>query len=371
MTAGGSRDPQPPTPVTVTPLLGFPEVREGDDLAGIVWNGLQDNHIQLIDGDVLVISSKVVSKALGLRAPATRQAEVVLSHSVRVVAERMTAFGVTRIVESAAGPVMTAAGVDASNTADAAFVLLLPQDPDAVAAQIRGRLQSAPARGSGRPAQIGIILSDTAGRPWREGQTDFALGSCGLEVVEDLRGSVDASGRALLVTERCIADEIASAADLVKGKTAGVPVAHVRGLGQHVHHGDTASGARDIVRTGPRDWFSYGTFEAIRAALGVEPGSPSAIEIGIPSITPEDVATRANRAIRTALLSCHDTSGHLEGDAIRVEAPDDFELGVAATRVEVALRGEGLTPNRTIRPAQSLTPDADLTPQPAVLIVFQ
>jgi coenzyme F420-0:L-glutamate ligase/coenzyme F420-1:gamma-L-glutamate ligase len=363
MTAGHS-------PVTVTPLMGFPEVREGDDLAGIVSKVLRDNGIQLLDGDILVISSKVVSKAMGLHAPADLQSEVVLSNSVRIVAERVTPSGVTRIVESVAGPVMTAAGVDASNTSDPAFVLLLPQDPDAVAAQIRDRVQSTSVRGSGNPAEIGIILSDTAGRPWREGQTDFALGSCGLQVVEDLRGSPDASGRTLMVTERCIADEIASAADLVKGKATGIPVAHVRGLGRFVHHRDPTSGARQIVRTGQRDWFSYGAFEAVRAALGVEPGSSAAVEIGIPSIGAEDVALRANRAIRTALLTCQNTSGHLHGDGIRLEAADDFGLGLAAARLEVALRGEGLTPTRMGTP-QSLVPGAELTPHPSVLIVFQ
>jgi hypothetical protein len=95
------------------------------------------------------------------------------------------------------------------------------------------------------------------------------------------------------------------------------------------------------------------------------------MQIGIPSITPETVATRASRAIRTALLTCHDASGHLQGDSIRIEAPDDFGLGVAASRVDVALRGEGLTPDPFIRPARSLTPDASLTPQPAVLIHFR
>src|SRR5665811_1191778 len=197
---------------------------------------------------------------------------------------RITPLGITRIVETIAGPVMAAAGVDASNTADESIVLVLPGDPDAVAAEIRGGVTTGWQTLSGTHLRLGVVLSDTAGRPWRIGQTDFALGAAGLQVVDDLRGSTDADGRLLWVTERCIADEIAAAADLVKGKATGVPVAHIRGLGHYVHHGqsepgqsepgrsepgESATGARDLVRTGLGDWFGYGAVEAVRAALGV------------------------------------------------------------------------------------------------------
>ena len=112
--------------------------------------------------------------------------------------------------------------------------------------------------------------------------------------------------------------------------------------------GEAPSGARDLVRTGPGGWFVYGAFEAVRAALVVEPGSPTSDDIGIPSLGPEDVATRAGRALRVALLTCPTVSGHVDGDSIRLGAADDFTLGVAATRAEFALRGEGLsqTPTR-------------------------
>ena len=343
--------------VTVTPLLRFPEVRSGDDLADIVMKALQHNMIELIDGDILVVSSKVASKALGLSAPVASRDDMVLSQTVRVVAERMTPFGPTRVVETVAGPVMAAAGVDASNTGDESIVLVLPDDPDAVAAEIRDGVQTGWATLSGQHVRLGVVLSDTAGRAWRIGQVDFALGAAGIRVVDDLRGSVDADGRTLWVTERCIADEIAAAADLVKGKAAGVPVAHIRGLGQYVHDGESmsgrsepgesATGARDLVRTGLGDWFGYGAFEAVRAALGVEPGSATSDEIGIPSMGPEDVATRAGRALRVALLHCPGVSGHVDGDSIRLAAADAFALGVAATRAEVALRGEGLATTLT------------------------
>jgi len=365
-------------PVTLTPLLGLPEVREGDNLAAMMLTALQDNGIQLMDGDILVVSSKVVSKAMGLHAPSTEQADVVLSQTVRIVAERTTPTGVTRIVESAAGPVMTAAGVDASNTADESIVLILPEDPDAVAAQIRDGVQAGWAEISGRQLVTGVILSDTAGRPWRNGQTDFALGAAGIQVIEDLRGSMDANGRALSVTERCVADEIAAAADLVKGKTTGVPAAHIRGLGHCVqdgHHGgadgEPPSGARNLVRTGPQDWFGYGMVEAVRAALGVGPGSAAAAEVGIPSIFPEDVATRAIRAIRVALQFCPSASADIDGNTIALVAPDDFTLGVAATRTEVALHGEGLTTTLADSSARTLVTNDHLTNPPSVLIVFQ
>jgi coenzyme F420-0:L-glutamate ligase/coenzyme F420-1:gamma-L-glutamate ligase len=370
-------------PVTLTPLLGLPEVQPGDDLAAMMLTALQDNGIQLLSGDILVISSKVVSKAMGLHAPSTDQATVVLSQTVRIVAERRTPSGITRIVESAAGPVMTAAGVDASNTADGSIVLLLPEDPDAVAVQIRDSLQTGWAKLTGKVVVAGVILSDTAGRPWRHGQTDFALGAAGVQVIDDLRGSADANGRVLSVTERCVADEIAAAADLVKGKAIGVPAAHLRGLGQHVRgafpvdgsDGEPASGARDLVRTGAEDWFGYGKVEAVRAALGVEPGSAAAAEVGIPFLFPEDVSTRAHRALRVALLPCPGASARVEGDTISLTATDDFTLGVATTRSQVALHGEGLASTMTRTPAlpksPNLSTDDLLTGDARVLIVLQ
>jgi len=369
--------------VTLTPLLGLPEVRAGDDLAAMLLTALQDNGIQLLSGDILVISSKVVSKSMGLHAPSSDQAGVVLSQSVRIVAERRTPTGITRIVESVAGPVMTAAGVDASNTADGSIVLLLPTEPDAVAAQIRDSLQTGWAELTGDEVLTGVILSDTAGRPWRNGQTDFALGAAGVRVVDDLRGSTDGDGRLLSVTERCVADEIAAAADLVKGKTIGVPAAHIRGLGQYVLAGkpfdgsssEPPSGAGDLVRTGPQDWFGYGRLEAVRAALGIEPGSTAATEVGIPFILPEDVVTRAHRAMRVALLPCPDVSAKIDGYTISLTATDDFTLGVAATRAEVALRGEGLVTTMTRTPPipqpTTLSTAAPLTAHADVLIVLQ
>ncbi len=333
--------------VTLTPLLGFPEVRPGDDLVELVLKALQDNKIELVDGDIVVVSSKIASKALGLSAPLAERDDMVVAQTVRVVAERITPLGITSIVETIAGPVMAAAGVDASNTADDSIVLVLPDDPDAVAAEIQAGVRNGWESRAGRHLRLGVVLSDTAGRPWRIGQTDFALGAAGIQAVDDLRGSADADGRLLWVTERCVADEIAAAADLVKGKAAGVPVAHVRGLGQYVHDRESDTGARDLVRTGPGDWFGLGQAEAVRSALGVTPGSADATAVGIQSMNAETVAVKASRALRVALLACPDVSGQVDGDTVRLTAPDDFTLGVAATRAEVALRGEGLATTLT------------------------
>jgi coenzyme F420-0:L-glutamate ligase/coenzyme F420-1:gamma-L-glutamate ligase len=134
-------------------------------------------------------------------------------------------------------------------------------------------------------AQVGVVLSDTSGRPWRVGQTDFALGAYALHVTDDLRGGIDPDGRPLAVTTRAVADEIASAADLAKGKVHAVPVAVLRGLSGLVPEvaDPSAARGRDLVRTGPDDWFGYGRIEAVRATLGIEPGTEAAKEVDIPS----------------------------------------------------------------------------------------
>jgi len=327
-----------PEPVILTPLLGMPEVRPGDDLASLVLDAVSANGMALCDGDLLVVSSKVASKALGLTAPAGDRAAAVLGQARRVVAERDTPLGVTRVVEAVAGPVMAAAGVDASNTGADDVVLLLPQDPDAVARDLREAiLQRTPG------VTVGVVLSDTAGRPWRVGQTDFALGSAGVRLVDDLRGGQDADGRPLSVTERCVGDEVAAAADLVKGKASGVPVALVRGLAAVVTPGNVAPGARSLVRTGPTDWFGSGRVEAVRAALGVEAGTDLAVEVGIPSALPEPTAVRLERAGRVALLGVGGVTASAGPDGFTLEGEDAFTLGVVASRLVVALHGEGLS----------------------------
>lgn len=323
--------------LTLTPITGMPEVQQGDDLAALIGRALGELGLGLEDGDVLVVSSKVVSKALGLWAAGERVAAVA-DQTRRVVAERQTGEHVTRVVVSAAGPVMAAAGVDASNTGSRDGVLLLPAEPDAEASRLRAALASA-----GGVSRLGVVLSDTAGRPWRVGQTDFALGVSGMHVLDDLRGGLDADGRPLAVTARAIADELAAAADLVKGKADATPVALVRGAGAWVVPADELSpSAASLLRTGPGDWFAYGSSEAVRASLGVEPGSPAAADAGLPSTAPEPAAERLRRAVRVALHGLDGVGADAGASDVRLSADSHYLLGVATARLQAALWGERL-----------------------------
>ena len=243
----------------VTAPDGVPEVRSGDDLAALLGDALVAvdfgaGPTALADGDVVVVTSKVVSKAEGRVVAAGDREQAITDETVRVVATREHPGGVTRIVENRLGLVMAAAGVDASNTPDGT-VLLLPVDPDASARALRRGLVAR------FGVRVGVVITDTAGRPWRQGQTDLAIGAAGVVVVEDLRGLTDTYGRRLDVTVAAVADEIAAAAELVKGKTSGRPVAVVRGLA-HLVTAEDGPGARTLVRTGPDDMFRLGTAEA-------------------------------------------------------------------------------------------------------------
>lgn len=321
--------------VSLIPLTGMPEVAAGDVLVTLLLDAAASAGISLADGDVLVVSSKIVSKSLGLWADSADRSAAVISQTVRVVAERMSDDRITRIVQSTAGPIMAAAGVDASNTGSRDDVLLLPADPDAEAEHLRVALLAATGL-----RRVGVVLSDTAGRPWRFGQTDFALGAAGVSVVDDLRGAVDADGKPLAVTARAVGDELAAAADLVKGKADSIPAAVVRGSDLAID--GRGAGARALVRVGREDWFDHGRAESIRAALGTAPGSPEAIEDGIAAIGPEDVASRLRRAVAVALRGAPDAGVDVGGEVVHVSAPTAYQLGVAVSRLQVALWGEGL-----------------------------
>lgn len=232
---------------------GLPEFAAGDDLAVVIGDALEG---RLEQGDIVAVTSKIVSKAEGRTVAAADREEAITSQTVRVIATREHARGVTRIVENPLGLVMAAAGVDASNVAEGT-VLLLPEDPDATARSLAAAWRAR------FGIDLGVVISDTLGRPWREGQTDAAIGAAGLRVVDDLRGTRDASGRPLEVTVAAVADEIASAADLVKGKSSAMPVAVVRGLGRFVGALDLP-GARALVRGGASDMFRLGSDEAWR-----------------------------------------------------------------------------------------------------------
>ncbi|MHA7132658.1 coenzyme F420-0:L-glutamate ligase [Oerskovia turbata] len=232
---------------------GIGEITPGDDLARIVGDAVAREG-GLIDGDVVVVTSKVVSKAEGRVVAAADREQAITDETVRVVATRAHPGGVLRIVENRLGLVMAAAGVDASNTPEGT-VLLLPVDPDASARALRAALADR------FGARIGVIVSDTAGRAWREGLTDLAIGAAGVVVLDDLRGGVDSHGRELSVTVTAVADQIAAASELVRGKAAGRPVALVRGLGRFVTD-DDGPGARALVRNAETDMFREGSAEA-------------------------------------------------------------------------------------------------------------
>ncbi|OIJ90176.1 coenzyme F420-0:L-glutamate ligase [Streptomyces sp. MUSC 93] len=230
---------------------GLPEIREGDDLAKVVAAAEPG----LADGDVLLVTSKIVSKAEGRVVRADDREAAIDAETVRVVARR----GPLRIVENRQGLVMAAAGVDASNT-PSGTVLLLPEDPDASARALRDGLRDV------LGVEVGVIVTDTFGRPWRTGLTDVAIGAAGVRVLDDLRGDTDAHGNPLSATIVAAADELAAAGDLVKGKAAGLPVAVVRGL-PHMVTGDDGEGARAMVRGAHDDMFRLGTSEAVREAV--------------------------------------------------------------------------------------------------------
>ena len=210
-------------------MTGLPEVREGDDLAALLAEAAQFE-----GGDVLVVSHKVVSKAEGRVVRGAAKLEVILAEAQRVVRRR----GNLVIAETQHGFVCASAGVDASNAPEAGALVLLPVDPDASAAWLHERLG------------VAVIISDSFGRAWRRGTTDVAIGAAGLTTLLDLRGQRDATGYELQTTAIAIADEIAGAAELVKGKTRGVPAAIVRGL--------SVAGegtARDLVMPAEQDLF--------------------------------------------------------------------------------------------------------------------
>ncbi|MCU1616086.1 MAG: F420-dependent oxidoreductase [Frankiales bacterium] len=244
-----------PPGLSVHPVRGLPEFGPGDDLAAAVATAAP----WLADGDVVVVTSKVVSKAEGrlIRVEpgtdreAARQ-RAIDAESVRVVARR----GPLRIVETRHGWVVAAAGIDASNVAQDALVLL-PEDADASARALRARL------GELLGVDVAVVVSDTFGRTWREGLADVAVGAAGIPALDDHRGAVDAHGNRLETTQVAVVDELASAADLVKGKLSGVPVAVVRGL--TYGHAEPDTGTRPLVRLGPGDLFPYGSRDLVGA----------------------------------------------------------------------------------------------------------
>ncbi len=242
--------------VQLLPVAGLPEIAPGDDLAGMIAGA-----IELIDGDIVVVTSKIVSKAEGRIidlvdvSPSPfavewgsrwdkdpRVVEVVLSESKRIVRQ----IGPVLITETRHGLVCANSGVDQSSSGAHGRVVVLPEDPDASARRIRDGLRAT----SG--VEVAVIVSDTFGRPWREGQTDVAIGIAGMRPLRSYIGEVDPHGHEFRVQELCVADEVASAAELVKGNTSRVPVAVVRGFDHEV---DDEATMAPVIRDAERDLF--------------------------------------------------------------------------------------------------------------------
>ena len=227
--------------VTIIAVPGLPEIPAGADLAGLIADACPE----LADGDVLAVTSKIISKAEGQVISASRE-DAIAAETVRVVARR----GPVTIAQTRHGLVLAAAGVDRSNTSPGT-VVLLPADPDRSARELRAAILERTGR------RVGVIITDTLGRPWRNGQADAAIGAAGIAPLRDLRGSSDSYGNLLEVTVTALADEIAAAADLVKPKAGRLPVALVRGLADLVRY-DDGPGAAALVRPVAQDMFRVG-----------------------------------------------------------------------------------------------------------------
>jgi coenzyme F420-0:L-glutamate ligase/coenzyme F420-1:gamma-L-glutamate ligase len=284
MAGAGADDPmlaQESSVITIFAPGGIGEVTPGADIATAILAAMDADPLgPFRDGDIVVVTSKIISKAEGRIEPAARRTELITSETRRTVARR----GETRIVRTHDGLTIAAAGIDRSNLS-AESILRLPSDSDGSAAALRGRLETA------TNLRLGVIISDTAGRPWRIGQTDHAIGVSGVMALADYAGARDVYGNELQVTVMALADELAAAADLVKGKLRGRPVAVIRGLGQLV--GQAESAARELLRDPVKDMFGFGSQEAVLAAALVATGQRHRYE----ELVAVDPAERTSRLL--------------------------------------------------------------------------
>lgn len=320
--------------IEILPVTGLPEFRPGDDLAGAIAAAAP----WLADGDVVVVTSKVVSKVEGRLIPAPTEPE--LREDARQAATDLETESVlavrggTKIVRTRHGLVLAAAGVDASNVSPGELALL-PVDPDESARFLRGALADR------LGVSVSVVVSDTMGRAWRAGQTDVAIGVAGLRAVRDYRGDKDSFGIPLRVTEIAEADEIAGAAELVKGKLAAVPVAVVRGLSTV----DDGLGSAPLVRPPAEGLFSLGTAEA--RALGRQEAVPARRSVRHFTPDPPDplALRRALAAAITAPAPHHTTPWRF----VLVAEARERLLDDMRDAWENDLRGDGFTQEQITR----------------------
>ena len=342
---GGPPDHAAPR-LEILPVTGIGELRPGDDLAALIAAAAPD----LRDGDVLVVTSKAISKVEGRllllesddpdAREQARQAAID-AETVRVVARR----GDLRIVETRHGLVLAAAGVDASNVARNELALL-PLDPDTSAQLLREALRER------LGVEVGVVISDSMGRPWRAGLTDTAIGVAGITALTDARGRVDIHGNVLNVTQVAVADELAAAADLVKGKLGGVPAAIVRGFARDGKLDDDGMGSRTLLRGAADDLFRLGTAEAIAVgredvgwATEIVPPLHADAVLTITAMEPPDPAAAALRQAFLGFLaaradamwrSC--AAGHLTASAVVIDPSRQSVLLTLHPRVRAWLQ---------------------------------
>jgi coenzyme F420-0:L-glutamate ligase/coenzyme F420-1:gamma-L-glutamate ligase len=312
--------------IIVSGVAGLPEIPRGASVAELIATAVPD----LADGDILVVTSKIISKAEGRVIRADRE-DAIAAETVRVVARR----GATTIAETRHGLVLAAAGVDRSNTAPGT-VVLLPEDPDGSARRLRKSIADLTG------ANIGVLITDTMGRPWRNGQTDVAIGAAGLLPLRDHRGQPDSFGNLLEVTVAAVADEIAAAAELVKGKTDQVPVAVVRGLPELVTAADADSdgpGAAALIRPPAEDMFRIGAADVLGERRTVRDFTDEPVD--------QAAVRRAIAAAITAPAPHHSQPWRfavVEAEGARTRLLDDMLAAWVAD-----LRGDGFTEEQIAR----------------------
>lgn len=303
-----------PQSFAVYAVTGLPEFHHGDDLVA---------HLPALeDSDIVVVTSKVISKIEGRLVSVgdgeeerqRAREDAITGQTVAVVAQR----GPTRIVRNRLGLTMAAAGIDASNVPNG-VIALLPEDPDTSARRLRAAIRARLGR------DVAVVITDTVGRPWREGLVDIAIGVAGITPLRDLRGTIDTHGHPLAVTALAQADEIASASELVRGKVGSIPVAIVRGIPWQ----EGEATASSLIRGGDTDMFSLGTRDVV-------PATASGVGTG----------TSAPQQVEAALAAVPEVDGVItsySAQTIDVKSRlDSFETGIYVGKLLVALRAEGL-----------------------------